>query len=224
MPWTKRVLKSPRTQVLLSYLLAFYIWLVYVTSRIERHIHDDAAPYMRGEGNAIFAFWHGRMMLLPAFCPPKHVMRVLISLHRDGILISRAIGHFGQRTISGSTSRGGKAAVLEILRALEEGDNISVTPDGPRGPVQQLQPGIVTMAKHSGKVVLPVTFSATRHKRFKSWDRFMLALPFSRIAFCVGEPIMVDKEADDAAEEQARLMIEQAMNRLVETADSITHA
>jgi len=220
MKLSKRLLKHPATQEALAFLLSLYIRLVYVTS-LKRFDYDAGAmPYMRGEDNAIFAFWHGRMMMCPTICPPKHQMRVLISLHRDGKLISSAIGYFNQKTVSGSTSKGGMAAASEILRALKSGDNISITPDGPRGPTQVAAPGIATIARLSGKPVFPVTFSSTRAKRFNSWDRFMLALPFGRIVFCVGAPIMVKEESDEA---QARLEIERAMNALVEKADGIAH-
>lgn len=221
MSWKKRLLKSERAQSALSWLLAAVIRFVYATGCKKRHVDPAAEPYMRGEQNAVFAFWHGRMMLLPCFEPPGRKMRVLISQHRDGKLISNTIGRFGEATVSGSTSRGGQAAVMEMLRALEAGDNISITPDGPRGPLQVAAPGIVTVAKLSGRPVLPVAISAKRHIRFKSWDRFMLALPFSRIAFYAGAPIFVAMDSD---EEQARRAIEQAMNALVEQADGAAHA
>lgn len=76
--------------------------------------------------------------------------------------------------------------------------------------------GIVTIARLAQKPVLPVTFSASRHKRLGSWDRFMLAKPFGRIVFCIGAPIML-KQADEAA----RVEIETAMNKLVEQADAL---
>ena len=199
-----------------------YIRLVYWTSRRTYHVDSLATPYMNGSENAIFAFWHGRMMMCPTIEPPKRKMHVLISFHRDGKLISDVIGHFGEATISGSSSKGGMAAVKEILRALKSGDNISVTPDGPRGPVQIAEMGVVTIAKLSGKSVLPVTFSASRCKRLRSWDRFMLAYPFGHIAFHVGAPIVVSRDADASAEEQARITIETAMNQLVTTADHST--
>lgn len=220
MKFSKRLLKHPLTQIILAGLLAFYIRLIYATN-LKRFDYDPAAlPYMHGNHNAIFAFWHGRMMMCPTICPRGRPMRVLISLHRDGKLISTVIGHFGQRTISGSTSKGGHAAAAEILNALENGDNISITPDGPRGPTQIAAPGIAGIARLSGKPVLPVTFSATRAKRLKSWDRFMLALPFGRIVFCVGPPIMVK---EDSEEERVRTQIEDTMNALVEKADRIAY-
>lgn len=219
---SKRLLKHPATQTAISWLLAQYIRLVYATSRRERHYDEAALPFMRGEETAIFAFWHGRMMMCPTIEPPQRRMHVLISFHRDGVLISRTIGWFGEATIQGSSSRGGSGAVKEIVRALKAGDNVSITPDGPRGPAQVAEKGIVTVAKLTGRPVLPVTFSATRRRRFDSWDRFMLALPFGRIVFCVGAPIRVSREADDTAQEQARRMIEDSMNRLVEKADGLT--
>lgn len=215
MSLSKRLLKSAFTQSVLSYLLAFYIRLVMVTNRKEFHIHPASAGLMRGEGNAIFAFWHGRMMLLPAINPPRK-MHVLISDHRDGRLISQVIGHFGQDTIVGSTSKGGTDAVRNIVRLLKKGDNVSITPDGPRGPNQQATIGIATVARLARKPVMPVTFCASKHKCMRSWDKFMVAKPFGRIVFCIGEPIMVE-EADEAA----RLTIETAMNNLVKQADEL---
>ena len=219
---SKRLLKHPRTQTTLSWLLAQYIRFVYLTSRITRDIHPEAQPYLRGQQNAIFAFWHGRMMMCPTVEPPKRKMHVLISFHRDGMLISKVIGFFGEATISGSSSKGGSGAVKDILRCLKAGDNVSITPDGPRGPIQVAEMGIAMVAKVSGKPVLPVTFSASRHRRFQSWDRFMLAKPFGRIVFCVGAPISVSRKADEAAQEEARRMIEETMNTLVDKADRMT--
>jgi hypothetical protein len=215
MSFTKRLLKSPKTQTALSYLLAGYIRLVMLTNRKIYHIHPEAAALMRGEGNAIFAFWHGRMMLLPAINPPRK-MNVLISDHRDGRLISQVIARFGQDTVVGSSSKGGSEAVRAIVRLLKNGDNVSITPDGPRGPNQTASMGIVTLAKLSGKLVLPITFSASKNKRLRSWDKFMVAKPFGRINFCIAAPIVID-----SADEAARIAIETAMNNLVEQADAL---
>ena len=216
----KKILKSPFTQMLLSRLLSGMIKLVYLTSRIRYQMPEASKPYMHGKTNAIFAFWHGRMMMFPPISPPNHIMHVLISHHGDGRLISSTIGHFRLKTIAGSTSRGGLEAANGILRMLEVGDNISITPDGPRGPLQTASKGIITIAKRSGKPIIPVTFSSTRATRFKSWDRFMLALPFGRVVYYVGEPMFVDQNADD---ETALLEFEKTMNRLVIEADEATH-
>jgi lysophospholipid acyltransferase (LPLAT)-like uncharacterized protein len=222
MSWHKRLMKAERTQAILSWVLMMYIRLVFAASRIERHIEPAALPYMNGEANAIFAFWHGRMMMMLPFRPRGRNMHVLSTAHRDGQLSSRIVRLFGNYTIYGSSSHGGMSAVREMLRALKNGDNISITPEGPRGPMQVVQKGVIAIAKLSGKPVLPVTFSAVRHKRFNSWDSLMMALPFGRIVFAAAAPIFVARDADDAAEEIARETIERVMNALVKKADEMT--
>ncbi len=210
----KALLKYPATQALAAFLFAQYIRLVYYTARIERRVDPQAQPYVRGERNAIFAFWHGRMMLMPNFEPPGRRMHVLSSHHRDGRLIGQVIAHFGERTIRGSSSRGGLAAVREMRQALARGENISITPDGPRGPFQQAAAGIVRLANMTGYPVVPVTYGASRHRRLHSWDRFMLALPFARVVFCAGEPVLRD---DDV--ERMRLRLETQLSALTDDAD-----
>lgn len=221
MSLTKRILKHPNTQKLLSAIIAFCIWLVYITSCRQCYIHPDSLRYMQGDDNAVFAFWHGRMMLMLTFCPPKRRMHVLSSPHRDGRLTSQIIGHFNQTTVDGSSSKGGMKAMRKIVALLQSGDNISITPDGPRGPVQVATMGIITLARLTQKPILPVTFSSTRARKLGTWDRFLLALPFGRIVFCVGAPIMIDRRLDDAGQEAARCRFEQVMNELVEQADAL---
>ncbi len=222
MPTVKKILKSKAMQIVVAWLLSLYIRLVYATSSKRYDIQTAALPYIRGIDNAIFSFWHGRMMLLPAGCPPKRQMRVLISRHRDGVLISRVIAHFGQKTVVGSTSKGGQKAAGEILRALEKGDNIGITPDGPRGPAHVMSKGVVTLSRLTGKPILPVTFASSSAVRLNSWDHFMLALPFGRIVFCVGAPIVIPQTmiTDD---ETMRLHVEQEMNTLMDRAESLLY-
>lgn len=223
MPALKKFLKSSVAQGAAARLLSLYIRLVFITNRKIQMIDPAAERIMRGEDNALFAFWHGRMMMLPAFCPPKRQMRVLISRHRDGSLISQVIAHFGQATVTGSSSKGGKEAAAEILNALEAGDNIGITPDGPRGPAEVATKGTLSLARLSQKPILPVTFAASRVKRLSSWDRFALALPFGRIVFCVGAPFLVPEEISEEEEEQLLLAFEQTMNQLVDAAEARLH-
>lgn len=219
MSLSKRLLKHRRTITALSYVLAGYIRLVYLTSRTRRFVDPAAiaAGYHDGTNNAIYCLWHGRMMLATVLAPPKRQHNMLISHHRDGILISQVISHFGHRTVSGSSSRGARGAVREMLRLLEAGEHVGITPDGPRGPNQQIVgKGAIGLARRSGKAIVPITFSASRCIRLGSWDRFMLALPFSRIVFCIGAPITVGADDDD---DELCNRLGQAMNALVDKAD-----
>ena len=117
MSWKKRLLKMGPVQNLAVLAAGSFIRLFI--SPIASCITSMTAlkPFMRGDDNAIFAFWHGRMMMCPTVEPPKRKMHVLISSHRDGLLISQVIGHFGEATISGSSSKGGKEAVISCARS-----------------------------------------------------------------------------------------------------------
>lgn len=182
----KRLYKSDIFRAVLCWLIASYIRFVYYTSRIVLTVEDAAQPYMRGELPAVYSFWHGRLLMMPMICPPKRRMHVLISAHRDGVIIASAMHHFDFGTISGSSSRGGATAAIKSVKLLQAGENVSITPDGPRGPAMQAQEGIITIAQTANVPVLCVTYSSTRHKRARSWDRFMIALPFGRIYYKIG--------------------------------------
>lgn len=116
-------------------------------------------------------------------------MHVLISHHRDGELIAKVIKHFDIEAVRGSSSRGAREALRNMIKLINAGDNISITPDGPRGPALVAQEGAATLARLANRPLLPVTFSATRCWRLSSWDRFMIPKPFSTIVVKVGEPL-----------------------------------
>jgi len=213
----KHLLKSPAVHHLMVKIIALYIRIVFVTTRKRYDVHPDSARYLKGEDNAIYSFWHGRMMLMPCMSPKNRRMQVLISLHRDGVLISEVMNEFKFKTIAGSSSKGGREALMAILRGLKAGDNIAITPDGPRGPYQVAASGVASAAKLSGKPIIPITFAASHCKRARSWDKFIFALPFSRIIFCVGAPVMIDKSMP---EEESRIFIERIMNQQTEVADA----
>ncbi len=216
----KKLLKHPAAQALLAWILAGFIRLVYYSSKKTRHVHPEAQSYISGEKNAIFAFWHGRMMVMPCFEPPGRTMRVLISGHRDGKLISRVIGHFGESTITGSSSKGGRVAAAALIAALKAGDNICITPDGPRGPYQEAAKGIIRLAALTGYPIIPVTFHSTRHKRLKSWDRFMLALPFGHIRFVADAPLSIHILGEEQDVERLRIRLQDTMRRQTEYMDA----
>ena len=217
----KRILQSTTTQIIVSHLLAWYIRLVMATSDIHKHINPQAAPYIDGKKNGVFLFWHGRMMLLPAFMPANHTMHVLISFHRDGQIIAEVMRRFNMAIVHGSSSRGGTTAVKSLIRHIRNGHNVAITPDGPRGPHEIVKKGALTTARHTDSPLIPVAISSNRHKRMKSWDRFMLAYPFSRIVFCVGAPIHVCKETAQNNQEQLLSRIQHTMDTITQHADQL---
>lgn len=202
------LLNNEVSQSVIAALLAGYIWLVYATSDVEHDFHDDAKEYMSGEKQGIYAFWHGRMMLIPFIQPPGRRLQMLISHHRDGLLISRIVSHFGTETIRGSTGKSGTSALKEILRAVKQGQNIGFTPDGPRGPAFEVSEGVIRTARMTGLPIIPLSFSTNNHKRFGSWDAFFFALPFSQLLYIAGKPIRVSRDDSEEVLEQKRYQLQ----------------
>src|SRR5439155_12475693 len=106
-----------------------------------------------------------------------------------------------------------------MLRSLQAGDCVGITPDGPRGPAMVASSGIVNLARLAGVPIVPIAFATSRRRVLRTWDRFQLALPFGRGVFMWGEPIEVARDLDDAALERARHLIESRMNELTDEAD-----
>ena len=146
-------------------------------------------------------------------------MHMLISAHRDGRIIADAVTYFGVQSIPGSTRRGGSAALRRMLKQLEAGECVGITPDGPRGPATVASVGIVNLARLAGAPIVPVVFATSRRKILNSWDRFNLALPFGRGVFVWGEPIEIASDLDAAGLEEARLLVETRMNEMAREAD-----
>lgn len=221
LPWYKRLLLSSVIQSMLCVLMALLLRLMRLTFRVEKHIPEATKPYMQGAQHGIFCFWHGRMILLPFFHPPRKAMRVLISQHRDGELIARLIAQFGIESIRGSSSKGARRAAMLMLDALQAGDNVAVTPDGPRGPAYRAQRGALHLARLSQRPIIPVVFSASRTRQLKSWDQFMIPLPFSRVVLRAGEPFWVDEHASVQALYDRRNELEATMNAMMQQADEV---
>ncbi|MFP6689811.1 MAG: lysophospholipid acyltransferase family protein [Alphaproteobacteria bacterium] len=215
----KRLFRSWAFQALLCWLAANYIRFVYVTSRWREEGREPAHELMQGGRPFIAAFWHGRLLMAPTGWRSRAPLSVMISQHRDGEMIARTMHHFGVQTVRGSTTRGGSKALRELLLAVKNGRNIAITPDGPRGPRMRAQPGIVMLARLSGAPIVPTTYAVSRRKLASSWDRFVIALPFSRGLYLWGAPIHVARDADEDALENARVDLENSLNALTETAD-----
>jgi lysophospholipid acyltransferase (LPLAT)-like uncharacterized protein len=104
------------------------------------------------------------------------------------------VRRFKQNAIRGSSSRGGHQALRSLAKQLEQGYNIGITPDGPRGPAFQVQIGIIKLAQLTGAAIVPVSYDASRKKILKSWDRFIIPKPFGHIHMAFGEPLFVPRK------------------------------
>lgn len=172
-----------------------------------RAFHDAGKP-------VVFTLWHGR--LLPATYHHRgQGVVTLVSLHRDGEYITRAVRRWGYTAVRGSSSRGGLEALRELIRHVKRGRSLAITPDGPRGPFQKMKPGPAIIAQRTGAPMIPVATAASRGWFFGSWDRFLIPRPFARCQIAYGEPVFVPRHADEAQIQAAMDEVERRIGRLM---------
>jgi len=182
-----------------------------LTWRVEGLQHYDAI--VLGGHQPIMAFWHGRILPATIYFRNRGIV-VITSENFDGEWIAGIIERFGYGTARGSTSRGGRKALVQMVRDMAAGKPTGFTLDGPRGPARVAQAGAVWLSKATGNPVLPFHLEADRHWTISSWDRTQIPKPFSTVALVVGQPFVVPEDADDDQIEAARRRLEEELQHL----------
>jgi lysophospholipid acyltransferase (LPLAT)-like uncharacterized protein len=172
--------------------------------------------YRPGQAPYILSFWHARILMLP-YAYKGWNGSLLISEHRDGAYIADAMQLMGVESSRGSSTRGGARALLEMIRIARKGRSLGITPDGPKGPREMVQPGTVQLAKKSGLPLRAICYATKRHWRANSWDHFYIPKPFTRGVFVFGELVHIAPDADD---QEALSRVQQAMDATQKMADS----
>ncbi len=170
------------------------------------------------EQPVILALWHNRILAMPYITPKLLKNReicVLTSASKDGAILETAVRLFGVTAVRGSSSRRGAAALVALRRKLSSGATVAITPDGPKGPRYEVKPGVVKLAQASGApiVVMSVNFSSCW--RLKSWDRFCVPKPFSKVMVKLEDGGEISKELSNDAFEDERVKLELLMNESV---------
>ena len=186
--------------------------------RVDGMEHYDAIV-ARGR-QPVFAFWHGRILPATWFWRDRGIV-VMTSQNFDGEWIARIIRRFGYGTARGSTSRGGRRALIQLKRDAAAGRPAAFTVDGPRGPARRVQPGAVWLAGATGNPILPFHIEAERHWSASSWDRTQIPRPFSAVAVAIGAPFEVPDPSGDGVVEAHRLRLEQVLGVLEDRASAM---
>jgi len=169
----------------------------------------------------IICIWHNRLATcikpLDLYRRPHNSgagMAALVSASKDGAFLSRTLEWFGVQPVRGSSSRRGAQAILEMTTWAERRYDLTVTPDGPRGPCYQVQDGILKLAQLTGLPILPVALNLNWKISVKSWDKFQIPLPFARCEVCLGKPFRVPANASDAERGELRRQLEAEMRAI----------
>jgi lysophospholipid acyltransferase (LPLAT)-like uncharacterized protein len=221
----KRLGRQPWVLSLVGSVLAGWLKLVYRTNRFvvkPDGAHDEMEPQLP----VIVAMWHGQHFMVP-FAKPSHwPAKVMISRSADGEVNAIAARKLGLGLIRASggknarqiKKRGGMRGFIEALRTLKEGHSVAMTADVPKGPSRKSGTGIVQLAKHSGRPILPVAVATSRSIELDSWDKASVNLPFGRGSIFVGDLIWVSSETDDEELETFRLQVEEGLNAVTSKA------
>ena len=213
----------PHTPTRLQRAAAWAIHLALsLNARTQRFRITDSHGVLVGAARqpAIFAIWHNRLafslVIHEYFIQPRSEGRrlaALVSASRDGALLASVLEAFGVQPVRGSSSRRGAQALVELRSWAERGLNLAITPDGPRGPCYKAQPGVLALARATGRPLIPVALNTPWKLSLRSWDRFQIPLPFGPSEVVFGPPIHVP---DDPA------ALEPALARLQHELDAIT--
>ena len=203
---------------------AWFIWAaIRLVALTLRYRWVNRAELFNGEppGPAIYCVWHNRLALCLVAYRGYAQKRVhtagvagLVSASRDGGFLAGILECFGVQPVRGSSSRRGPQALLELTTWAERGYDLAITPDGPRGPRYVVQNGVMSVAQLTGLPIIPFTYNLDWKIRVKSWDGFMIPLPFSRCEMNFDHPLHVPREATDAEREALRQRLESSLRAM----------
>ncbi len=187
-------------------MLRFLKWSTFIT------IEDRAGAMIDGK-TFVTVTWHNRLMFFPMMFPKwirKYTVAV-ISASRDGQYIADLISQFNLRATRGSSSRKGARALSGALKSIKNGDNVSFTPDGPRGPKYKMSKGPVYLASQTQTPILPISINYSRYWELKSWDKFQIPKPFCKVKMILGELIHIPKDLTDEQLKEYQEVVRKAL-------------
>jgi len=223
---TRKIFYHYLIQEILAYLIKYYIKLVFVTSKKNIFNLENIEQAIASKNPLIITFWHNRLVMIPQMAYhlktkfPDYNFMTLASKHGDGRIVGRVMEKFNLISILGSTKEGRKssrgidfASMRKIIEGLRQGYSLGITPDGPRGPNQQINGDVINIAKISQARLIAVSYSSSRFITFNSWDRFKLPLPFSKLIFYVdSQLILVEKKSDQLQLEKYQELLKNRLN------------
>jgi lysophospholipid acyltransferase (LPLAT)-like uncharacterized protein len=226
-------------QELICWIFVAYMQLVYFSSKRIFVNHKILMQFAKDKSPLIVVSWHNRLMMMH-FLTKKPLQKykdygfmALASRHGDGQFVGKTMEKFGLISIAGSSNDGRKkasrgidiASFRKIFHGLKKGQHLGLTPDGPRGPNQKLGGELLNIARISGAKILVSSYSSSRFKRLKTWDKFTIPLPFSRICFYLDDKVFaVEKDLSDEGAERLKQEIEDRMNWVQEKSQEIANS
>jgi lysophospholipid acyltransferase (LPLAT)-like uncharacterized protein len=204
---------------LISQLGYWSIRILCPTLRWEVIGWENYGAIEQANKRIIYTFWHGRIFLATYFWRNRGIV-VMTSQNRDGEYIARVIRRFGYGAARGSSSRGGRRALVEMIHQLRHQHDVAFTIDGPRGPRYVAKPGAVWIASKTGSAIFPFHIAPEKKWILRSWDHFQIPKPFSRTLVLMAPAIYVKADAGESELEIAHQQLQRALDELVIRGDT----
>lgn len=186
----KKIIKNFFVQNLLAFIVVLYILIVKLTSKIKIENNNYPNEYWNNEKPFILAFWHSQLMMISFSWSYKKKINILASGHSDG-RFGAIVGNFFKLNNIQTSKKNNNLPLRLIFKLLKSQQYIGITPDGPRGPKEIVSEGIIKIAKNTNTPIIPIGFWSSRNFTLKSWDSFLITLPFSKCNFVWGKAINV---------------------------------
>jgi lysophospholipid acyltransferase (LPLAT)-like uncharacterized protein len=218
-PWIKRWKRNTLNWLAVNVFGKLILPLLVRSWRVETDFPAEWLARAQSGQWVILAFWHNRQIGFLRLASLLRPTSVLVSRHGDGEIITRIMARFGIGAVRGSSTRGGTAALRQMIAATRQ-SHIAITPDGPVGPRYEVKDGIISLAALSGQPVFWVSWSSDRVWIFNSWDRFMLPKPFATLRYKASGPLKLDKSNRAAQLTEARQELQAQMRQQTATLDA----
>lgn len=212
---TNTAIRTNRVSKLSGYLAGVVMKLWSLTLRYEVDGKKGVSKPWIGERPVMFAMWHNRIFTMPPIWSKTggrdRSTVVLTSASKDGTTLATAMSMFGLGAIRGSSSRRAVSALIGMKKALRDGFDVCVTPDGPKGPRYTVQPGVIKIAQATETEIIPIHIRYGAAWRLKTWDRFVIPKPFSRVRVNFGKPHRISRDLSPEGFENARISLEECL-------------
>lgn len=213
----KKLLKNFIVQNFLAIFAVLYILVVRITSNIKVDNMNIPNKFWNSNKPFILAFWHNQLMMISFSWVIKKKINILASSHSDGRFGAIIGRYFGLKNIKASGIQK-NISLRTIFKILKSNNYIGITPDGPRGPKEKVSDGIIKIAKSTNTPIIPIGFWSTNNFSLKSWDSFLITLPFSNCSFIWGEEIIIPNNIDNNELKKFQLILEDKINECVNKA------
>jgi lysophospholipid acyltransferase (LPLAT)-like uncharacterized protein len=178
---------------IVTYILMRIVWL---TTFKKFHFITSI-----GEEQHVCVCWHGELFMSPQayrYIHKKHSASAIVSQHFDGEIVARTLNTFDIKPLRGSSRKGAQRVLLQAFRSIKKGEEVLITPDGPKGPRHTIDNGAIGLALKSKLPILVINFTAEKFWQLSSWDKFVIPKPFSKVEFYLESVSLEGMELDEA--------------------------